>query len=141
MFNFHFVELKLCPDIVRSNSNGINVVSVSVFYSYYFGRCLSKLVDQFQFHILVDSLVILIGCMIFLSPFLHVKRMLMSTASFLTQLDFGFFPAECFLLTYNLNGVFYNQVFYMFFILHALLWLPSLVWSELQIKSTCMYLL
>ena len=36
-----------------------------------------------------DLLVILIDCMIFLSPFLEVTRMSMSTVSFLVLLDFG----------------------------------------------------
>ena len=36
-----------------------------------------------------DLLVILIDCMIFLSPFLDVTRMSMSTVSFLVQLDSG----------------------------------------------------
>ena len=44
------------------------------------------------FHFLVlegNLLIILIDCMIFLSPFLDVTRMSMSTVSFLTQLDSG----------------------------------------------------
>ena len=44
------------------------------------------------FHLLIlegDLLVILIDCMIFLSPFLDVTRMSMSTVSFLAQLDSG----------------------------------------------------
>ena len=44
------------------------------------------------FHFLIlegGLLVILIDCMIFLSPFLDVARMCMSTASFLAQLDSG----------------------------------------------------
>ena len=36
-----------------------------------------------------DLLVILIDCMIFLSPFLDVTRVSMSTVSFLAQLDSG----------------------------------------------------
>ena len=48
-------------------------------------------------------LVILIDCMIFLSPFLDVTRMSMSIVSFLAQLDFSL-PIECFLLTYDLSG-------------------------------------
>ena len=55
------------------------------------------LVDVLQnwfswFHFLffeVGPLVILIDCMIFLSPFLDVTRMSMSTVSFLAQLDPG----------------------------------------------------
>ena len=65
-----------------------NVASLSFFYRYYFGRCLSEL----------DQLVSLpYSCerstcysdtfMIFLSPFLAVKSM--SAISFLTKLDSG----------------------------------------------------
>ena len=48
--------------------------------------------------------VILIDCMIFLSPFLDVTRMSMSTVSFLAQLDSGILSIECFPLTYDLSG-------------------------------------
>ena len=59
----------------------------------------SLLVDVLQswlnwFHFLfprVSLLVILIDCMIFLSPFLDVTRMSTSTVSFLAQLDSGIF--------------------------------------------------
>ena len=50
-------------------------------------------------------LVILIDCMIFLSPFLDVTRMSMSTVSFLAQLGPEMLSIECFPLTYNLNGL------------------------------------
>ena len=53
-------------------------------------------------------LVILIDCMIFLSTFLDVTRMSMSTVSFLAQLDSGilcFFSLEYSPLTNNLNGI------------------------------------
>ena len=46
------------------------------------------------FHVVVlvgGLLVILIDCMIFMSPFLDVSRMSMSTISFLEQLDSGIF--------------------------------------------------
>ena len=44
----------------------------------------------FHFLILEEGLlIILIDCMIFLSPFLDVTRMSMSTVSFLTHLDSG----------------------------------------------------
>ena len=39
-----------------------------------------------------------------LQPFLDVTRMSISTFSFLTQLDSGILPIECFPLTYDLNG-------------------------------------
>ena len=67
-----------------------NVASLSLFYRYYFGRCSPELAQLFHFLILEgDLLVILIDCMIFLSPFLDVTRMSMSTVSFLAQLDAG----------------------------------------------------
>ena len=53
----------------------------------------------FHFLFLGSLLNILIDCMIFLSPFLDVTRMPISTNSFLAQLD----SIVCFLLTYNLN--------------------------------------
>ena len=51
-------------------------------------------------------LVILIDSMIFLSPFLDVIRMSISTVSFLAQLDrlWNSLPIECFPFTYNPNG-------------------------------------
>ena len=68
-----------------------NVGSLSLFYRYI------SLVDVhlnwlnwFHFFILEGGLlVILIDCMIFLSPFLDVIRMSMSVVSFLAQLDSG----------------------------------------------------
>ena len=42
--------------------------------------------------------------MIFLSSFLDVTRISMSTVSFLTQLDSGILSIECFPLTYDLLG-------------------------------------
>ena len=67
-----------------------NVASLSLFYRYYFGRCSSELAQLVPLPILEgDLLVILIDCMIFLSPFLDVTRMSMSTVWFLAQLDSG----------------------------------------------------
>ena len=52
----------------------------------------------------VDLLVILIDCMIFLSPFLDVTRMSISTVSFLARLDSGVLCLySCFPFTYDLN--------------------------------------
>ena len=58
------------------------------FYRYYFGRCSSELA---QLVLILEGglLIILIDCLIFLSPFLDVTRMSMLTVSFLTQLDSG----------------------------------------------------
>ena len=56
--------------------------------------CCHVLCNWFLFLILEgDLLVILIDCMIFLSPFLDVTRMSMSTVSFLVQLDSGILSA------------------------------------------------
>ena len=67
-----------------------NVASPSLFYRYYFGRCSSELAELVPLLIVEGGLlVILIDCMIFLSPFLDVTRMSMSTVFFLAQLGSG----------------------------------------------------
>ena len=67
-----------------------NVASLSLFYRYYFGRCSSELAQLVPLPYSWGSLlVILIDCMIFLSPFLDVTRMSMSVVSFLAKLDSG----------------------------------------------------
>ena len=84
------------------------VASVSFSYSYYFGRCLSERLNWFYFLILVAvPLVILIGCIVFLSPFVdrcckdvYVNSFFPCTARLQNS-----FPAECFSLTYDLNGI------------------------------------
>ena len=66
-----------------------NVASLSPFYRYYFGSCwfeLAQIVPP-SYSCAGGLLVILIDCMIFLSPFLDLTRMSMSTVSFLAQLD------------------------------------------------------
>ena len=77
-----------------------NVASLSLFYTYYFGGCSSELAELVPLPIscrmstLIDwevHSVILIECMIFLSPFLEVTRMSMSTVSFLAELGCGIF--------------------------------------------------
>ena len=66
-----------------------NVASLNLFYRYLVDAHLNWL-NWFLFLILEgDLLVILIDCMIFLSPFLDVTRMSMSTVSFFAQLDSG----------------------------------------------------
>ena len=67
-----------------------NVASLSLFSKYYFGRCSSELAHHFLI-LEVGLIVILVDCMIFLSPLLDVIRMSMSTVSFLAQLDSGIF--------------------------------------------------
>ena len=67
-----------------------NVVCLSLFYSYYFGRCSSELTQLVPPPFSQASLlVILRDSMIFLSPFLDITRMPMSTVSFLADLDRG----------------------------------------------------
>ena len=67
-----------------------NVTSLNLFYRYYFGRCSQNWLSWFHFLFLEGGvLIIMIDCMIFLSPFVDVTRMSMLTASFLTQLDSG----------------------------------------------------
>ena len=67
-----------------------NVASLSLFYRYYFGRCSSELVELVPLPFSQGGLlVILIDYMIFLSPFLDVTRMSLSTVSFLAQLESG----------------------------------------------------
>ena len=58
--------------------------------SFLYVDVLHKWLNWFHFLFLEGGLlVILIDCMIFLSPFLDVRRMSISTVSFLTQLDSG----------------------------------------------------
>ena len=59
------------------------VFSVGITLVDYLQNCL----NLFNFFFLGGRLVILIDCMIFLSPFLDVTRTFMSTVSFLAQLD------------------------------------------------------
>ena len=67
-----------------------NMASLSLFYRYYFGRCSSELAQLVPLPFFEGGLlVILIDCMIFLSSFLDVTRMSMSTVSSLAQLDSG----------------------------------------------------
>ena len=69
-----------------------NVASLSLFYRYYFGRCSSELAQLVPLPFFEGGLlVILIDYMIFLSPFLDITRMSMSTVPFLAQLDSGIF--------------------------------------------------
>ena len=79
------------PSLVASHepmAHRQNVASSSskcgLFYRYYFGRCSSELAQLVHFLFLeVGLLVVLIYCMIFLSPYLDVTRVSTSTVSFL----------------------------------------------------------
>ena len=65
-----------------------NVASLSLFYRYYFATCSSELAQLVPLPFSRGRLlVILIDCMIFLSPFLDVTRMSVLTVPFLAQLD------------------------------------------------------
>ena len=67
-----------------------NEASLSLFCRYYFGRCSSELAQLFPLPYCEEGqVVILIGCIVFLSPFFDVTRMSMSTVSFFAQLDSG----------------------------------------------------
>ena len=67
------------------------VVSVSLFYGYWFCRCSSELAQLVPLSFLEGGLlIILIGGMIFLSPSQDVTIMSLSTVSFLAQLYSGF---------------------------------------------------
>ena len=67
-----------------------NVASLSFSYKYYFGRCSSELAELVSFSILKGGLLVtLINCIIFLSPFLDVTRISMTTVCFLTLLGSG----------------------------------------------------
>ena len=79
------------------------VASLRLFNRYCFGRFLSDLPKLLSIpYSWGGLLVILIDCMFFLSLFLDVIRIPMSTVSFLAQLDY--LPIEFFPLTYDLNG-------------------------------------
>ena len=62
-----------------------NVASLSLFYRYYFGRCSSELAQLVPLPFSRGILVILMDCMIFLSSFLDVTRMSMSSLQFLSS--------------------------------------------------------
>ena len=84
----------VCPLLVASLEPLVycrNVASLSLFYSYYFGRCSSEMV---QLVLLPYSrgrtaLVIVINYMIFLLSFLDVTWTSISAVFFLAQLDPG----------------------------------------------------
>ena len=67
-----------------------NVASFSLFFRYNLVDVHLKWLNWFQFLFLEGGLlIILIDCMIFLLPFLDVKRMSMSTVSIFAQLEPG----------------------------------------------------
>ena len=68
-----------------------NVASLSIFYRYFFGRFSSELAQLAPLPYVPGGVlpVILIDCMIVLSPFQDVTRMSMSKVSFFAQVDSG----------------------------------------------------
>ena len=86
------LQKRICRTVGPSRATSLeplahlrNVASLSLFYRYFFGRCSSVDVhlnwpNWFHFLSLEESLlVILIDCIIFLSPFVDATRMSMST--------------------------------------------------------------
>ena len=66
------------------------VGSLSLFCRYYFVKCSSELAQLIPLlYSRGGSIVILIDCIIFMSPFLDVTRISMSTVYFLAQLGSG----------------------------------------------------
>ena len=86
------LQKRMCRIVVPSLSasletlaHPLKVGSFSLFYKYYFGRCCLNWLNWFHFLILkVGLLIIVIDCMIFLSPFLDLTRMCISKFSFLS---------------------------------------------------------
>ena len=70
----------LAPSLEPLTHRG-NVTSLSLFYRYYFGRCSSELAQMVPLPYPPgrSRLVILIDCMILMSPFLDVTKMSMSS--------------------------------------------------------------
>ena len=67
-----------------------NMASLSLFYRYYLVAVLQNWLNLFHFLFLEEGLLVMvIDCMIFLSPFLDVTRMSMSAFPFIEQLDPG----------------------------------------------------
>ena len=91
------LQKRICRTIVpslavspESLAHRRNVASLSLSYRHYFGRCSSELAQLAPLPFFEgDLLLILIDCMIFLSPFLDVIRMFMLTVSVLAQLQSG----------------------------------------------------
>ena len=90
----HKLQKRICSTVTPSLAASLeplahlqNVASLSLFYRYYFGRCSSELAQLVPLPFSRGRSTRYSDCMIFLSPFLDVTRMSMSTVSFLAQLD------------------------------------------------------
>ena len=89
------IRRSVCPSLATSFellAHHQNVASLSLFYRYYFGRCSCELVQLAPSLFFRVRSIHYFSSMIFLSLFLDVTRMSMSTVSFLVQLDS--FPIE-----------------------------------------------
>ena len=83
-----FLALHFSCCILMTSLIMLSVILLSISMILTLVDVLQNWLSWFHFFFLeVDLLVILIGCMIFLSPFLDVTRMSLSTVSFLTQLN------------------------------------------------------
>ena len=76
-----------------------NVASLGIFFRYYFGRCPSELAPLVLLPILVGGILLIL--IDYMSPFLDVTRMSFPC----TPRILNFLSIECFLLTYDLNGL------------------------------------
>ena len=84
-----------------------NVASLSFFYCYYLVDVCLNWLNCFHFLILVAvPLVIVIGCIIFLSPFLDRRYKDANLNSFFpcTARTWNSLPAECFPFIYDVSG-------------------------------------
>ena len=91
---------------VEPSAHCKNVASLSLSYRYYISRCSSELAQLVPPYFLSGILVIRIGCMIFLSPFLTKSYKDVNVKSFFprTARLWNSLPNEYFPLTYDLNG-------------------------------------
>ena len=80
-----------------------NVASLSLFYRYYFGRCLSELPELVPLQI-TGPLVILIGCIISMSSFADVLRIYFNSFFSRTARLWSFLSAKYFPLTCHVYG-------------------------------------
>ena len=88
MYNYFGCSIAASLELLAHRQN---VTSLGLFYGYYFGRYVHlNCLNCFHFlYVMGVSLIIVIGCMIFLSLFLDVIRISMPIVSSLAELDFG----------------------------------------------------
>ena len=80
-----------------------NMVSLSLFHRYCFGRCSSELAHLVPLPFSRGLLVILLDCMNFLSPRCYKDVYFNSFFPHTARLS-NYLPLECFSLTYDLSG-------------------------------------